>query len=185
MTDEPGAAERIQTKLDADAVRLGAVERHHLHWPILAFASGLFTGYIPKAPGTFGTALAVALYLPLAPLNTPAQLPVYLAVVAFVCLLGIAASNYAEKVHGGKDPQQVVIDEIVGYFISMTLLPTNGYYLVSAFLLFRVFDIWKPTPIREIQRLKGGVGVMIDDALAGVYACAILHVVRLIMERAG
>ena len=154
---------------------------------ILAFTSGLGSGYAPVASGTFGTAVAVALYLPLADLNrTPSDggmLWAYLLIVATVTGLGIWASNYAEKYYGKKDPGEVVIDEIAGFFVSMLLVPFTWGWIAAAFFVFRAFDVWKPYPIDSLQRLGGGLGIVIDDVLAGVYTCVTLHLLRLAMER--
>lgn len=150
---------------------------------ILLFTSGLYTGYIPFASGTWGTALAMLLYWPMAGLNRwPSQggrLWLYALIVAAVTVAGTWASTRAEAMHGKKDPGKIVIDEIAGYFISVFLLPFDWRWLVAAFFVFRLFDVWKPTPIRQLQGIKGGLGVMIDDVLAGAYTCILLHAARL------
>ncbi|MBI1785643.1 phosphatidylglycerophosphatase A, partial [Candidatus Sumerlaeota bacterium] len=100
---------------------------------------------------------------------------IYLGIVAAVSLLGTWAADFAEKYHAEKDPHKVVIDEIAGFFVSMFLVPWNWPCVAAAFFLFRFFDVWKPYPIRGLQRLPGGIGIMIDDLLAGVYTCVLIH----------
>ena len=101
--------------------------------------------------------------------------PVGLAVaVLVVTLVGIWAGSRVERVLGRKDPGVIVIDEVAGMFLSVVLLPRTIPVLVTAFLLFRLFDVWKPFPARESQALTGGVGVMIDDLIAGLYALVLV-----------
>ncbi len=135
-------------------------------------AQGFGAGRIPFAPGTFGTLTAVPLYLLLAGL-TPT---VYAAVVALLFGLGVWAADVAGRDLGAHDHPSIVWDEIVGYLITMFLAPAGWVWLVAGFLLFRLFDIWKPFPIRRIDRqLTNGLGCMLDDVLAGVYALAVLQ----------
>jgi phosphatidylglycerophosphatase A len=96
-----------------------------------------------------------------------------------VTALAVWGSNYAEKHYKEKDPGKVVIDEIAGFFFAMFLIPTTIAWVVAAFFIFRAMDVWKPGPIRPSQNLGGGVGIVIDDVLAGILTCAILHAVRL------
>ena len=122
-------------------------------------------GYAPVASGTVGSAVTlVALWL--IPF-TPAGLLVTLVVVTAV---GIWAGGRVERVLGRKDPGVIVIDEVAGMMLSVLFLPRTVPVLITAFLLFRLFDIWKPFPARESQALRGGLGVMVDDLIAGVYA---------------
>jgi phosphatidylglycerophosphatase A len=94
--------------------------------------------------------------------------------VVVVTLVGIWAGSRVERVLGRKDPGVIVIDEVAGMFLSMILLPRTIPVLVTAFLLFRLFDVWKPFPARESQALTGGVGVMVDDLIAGLYALVLI-----------
>jgi phosphatidylglycerophosphatase A len=147
----------------------------------ILISSGFYTGYFPVASGTIATILAVGLYLLVAPLNTPSHdFFFYAVLLAGLTMIGVWASGLAERIHGEKDSHKIVIDEIVGYGYAMILLPTTWKTVLGAFLLFRVFDVLKPFPIRRLQRLPGGIGVMIDDILAGLYTCAILHLLRAI-----
>lgn len=141
---------------------------------VLAF--GLGSGLSPYAPGTFGTLVAVPLYLLLA------QLPpwAYAACVMAAFALGVwlcASVSRDLRVH---DPGGIVWDEFVGYWITMFMLPVRWEWILAGFLLFRLLDIWKPWPIRWIDRnVRGGLGVMLDDVLAGAVGCLLLHAARL------
>lgn len=130
---------------------------------IVFMATGLGLGMLPKAPGTFGTLLGLAL---------AAIFPDNLYLVIAVTLLGIWISQEAEKILVEHDSPKIVIDEIAGYLIAA--FNWHGYYLFAAFVLFRVFDIIKPTPIRQLQRLPGGIGVMADDLAAGLLTNLVL-----------
>lgn len=148
-------------------------------------------GYFPIAPGTLGSLLGLVLYLALwagadsvlsslalaKRLNlmyawTP-QMTFMLVVIFLVTMVGICAASRAEKVLGKKDPSAVVIDEVAGQMIALLSGPFwihTWWSIFTAFLLFRVFDIWKPYPIRRLERLESGLGIMADDVLAGAYA---------------
>ncbi|MGA1842680.1 MAG: phosphatidylglycerophosphatase A [bacterium] len=134
-------------------------------------ATGLGLGYLPICPGSFGSFGAIGVYFLLLKL-TP---PFHLGIIILVFLLGVLISKQAEVVWKKKDPKEVVIDEIVGYLITMGLLPFNLIKAPAGFLLFRMFDILKPFPIRRIERIEGGWGIMLDDAIAGLYAALILR----------
>ena len=124
-----------------------------------------FIGYLPYAPGTFGSVLGLLLILVLNPDNF-ALLIIFL--LSF--LLGLITSHSAEK-SLGKDSRHIVIDEFSGYLLSVMLIPKSTGYLLTAFILFRIFDIIKPPPIRKIERfVPGGAGIMLDDILAAIYA---------------
>lgn len=144
---------------------------------------------MPVAPGTAGAVEGVAIFLLIHALQLgPASELLALAIINLsLFAMGVWASNRACRVTGLKDPQLVVIDEVSGQLIALTplallhVLPIVG--VLIGFLLFRLFDIFKPYPIRKLERLPGGLGVMADDALAGVYAALLLwltHLLRLI-----
>lgn len=116
--------------------------------------------------GSFVTVVAIWL-LPLTPLRIAVALVV-------VILVGIWAGSRVERVLGKKDPGVIVIDEVAGMLLSVILLPRTIPVLITAFLLFRLFDIWKPFPARESQALTGGVGVMVDDLIAGFYTLILI-----------
>jgi len=132
-------------------------------------ASVFGAGYAPVASGTVGSFVTVvAIWL--LPLN-PLRIAVALVVVT---LIGIWAGARVEHVLGRKDPGVIVIDEVAGMLLSVILLPPTIPVLITAFLLFRLFDIWKPFPARESQALTGGMGVMVDDLIAGVYTLVLV-----------
>ena len=130
-------------------------------------------GYSPLAPGTVGSFVAL-LGLWLIPFTRAALI----AAVVVVTLVGIWAGSRVERVFGVKDPGIIVIDEVAGMFVSVLLLPRTLPVLISAFLLFRLFDVWKPFPAGRSQELGGGLGVMLDDLIAGAYALALLMIAR-------
>jgi phosphatidylglycerophosphatase A len=146
--------------------------------PINILAFGFGSGCAPKAPGTFGTLAAVPLYLLLEPL--PAVYYLLVCLLAFG--LGVWFCGHASKALGVHDHGGIVWDEFVGYWITMFMAPNGWEWIVFGFVLFRVFDIWKPWPIKVIdQNVHGGFGIMIDDVLAGVYAGIILQVVAYLL----
>jgi phosphatidylglycerophosphatase A len=131
-----------------------------------------FIGYLPFAPGTFGTVVAVIFFALLKP---PLLLHFFLLIV--ITAVGGVASDRAEKILSEKDSSHIVIDEFAGYALSVLSLPLTLPHLITAFLLFRFFDILKPPPIRWIEKvLPGGVGIMADDLMAGIYANVSLNV---------
>jgi phosphatidylglycerophosphatase A len=193
----------------------------------LALATALGVGYIPKAPGTFGSLVGIAVAIlthPISLLTIVGLLffgglgfgipminghaaPVLLLMPSLVALLvvgllGVWSSSRVSAYAGVEDPQYVVIDEVSGMHLTLVLaimplgLPArlvardeasvfalysafsllNWKYLLMGFILFRVFDIWKPWPIRRLEKLPGGWGIMADDWMAGVYAAILLHV---------
>jgi len=144
--------------------------------PAYFIAFGFGTGLMPKAPGTFGTLAAIPIYLLLA--NTPWF--VYLAVTIMAFFLGIYVSNQVSRELGLHDYQGIVWDEVVGLLLTLFLVPVGFWWMVTGFILFRLFDIWKPEPIRWVdKRVPGGLGIMLDDVLAAIPACLILHLLVL------
>jgi phosphatidylglycerophosphatase A len=161
----------------------------------LALATAFGLGYLPKAPGTFGSLGGVALALLWSRLVTYKAIDLYISDVYIVTpVLGIAilltllvsglgmiVATRTAKYLGSKDPQIVVIDEVSGQLISYIGIGTgllNWKYLLLGFILFRVFDIWKPFPARQAESLPGGLGIMADDWIAGIYAALGLWIAR-------
>jgi len=139
---------------------------------IMFIATGACSGYLPKAPGTWGSAVGVALWFGLRNL----ALTHYLAVVAALFVIGTACAGSAEKIVDQGDPGLVVIDEIVGQLIALTAAPAHPIAVAAAFLLFRLFDIVKPFPAGWLDRhIHGGIGIMLDDVVAGIYALLVLQ----------
>lgn len=142
--------------------------RNPLHW--LAF--GLGSGAAPKAPGTFGTLAAIPLYLLLRPLDPW----VYLGITLALFLFGIWLCDRVSRDLGVHDHGGIVWDEWVGLLITLWFVPPGWLWLLAGLVLFRLFDILKPQPIRWIDRkVSGGLGIMLDDLLAGVFALVILQ----------
>jgi len=156
----------------------------------MLIATGFGLGYLPKAPGTWGSLGGVAIWVGARFAIVPAVFhwdppfrPILLvfAGMIVVALLGLWASTKACEHLGQTDPQQVVIDEISGQMLALaviTHLPIQWKYLLLGFILFRVFDIWKPWPARAAEKLPGGWGIMADDWVAGLYAALGLWIVR-------
>jgi phosphatidylglycerophosphatase A len=139
----------------------------------MVIATGFYSGYLPKAPGTWGSLVGLFIFFMLHTLS----LPVYLAVVAGLFLVGSFAAGEAEKIMDHKDPGLVVIDEIVGILITMIAVPATPLAMAMGFILFRIFDIAKPFPVNFFdQRFHGGLGIMLDDVMAGIYSLVILQV---------
>ena len=142
----------------------------------VATAAG--SGYAPVAPGTFGSMVGVLLYLPLAGLGPW----LYLLSTVALLSLGVWASDEAERVFARKDDGRIVIDEVVGQLLTffpfvMLGMSPGVLWLVTGFVAFRVFDIWKPGPARWAERnFEGGAGVMLDDVVAGIFAGALMTV---------
>ena len=136
-------------------------------------ATGFYSGYAPYAPGTAGTVVGLVilgLVMVLGLVNV-VQVPLIFIVVVF----GTYIAHQAEKYYDRKDPQEVVIDEIAGFIVAMAGLSIN--LLIPAFILFRLFDILKPGPLKESQKLRGGVGIMVDDVGAGIAANILLRII--------
>lgn len=141
-----------------------------LHLLSLGFGAGLF----PRAPGTCGTLIAIPFFLLLV------QLPLtwYLLFLLLAFGLGVFLCGYTSRALGVHDHSGIVWDELVGYWLTMVAVPAEWLWILLGFVLFRLFDIWKPWPVRIADKsLEGGFGIMIDDVLAGVYALLCLHVV--------
>ena len=133
-----------------------------------------YVGYFPKGPGTAGSLGALLVGVPL--VMYFAWSPAAFALLA-LALLGPAiwAADRVAHEGGSKDPQIVVVDEVVGQWIALAgAAALNWQYVLAAFLLFRLFDIWKPPPVRALERIPGGAGIVLDDVMAGVYASLVL-----------
>lgn len=140
---------------------------------IMFIATGCHVGYLPKAPGTWGAALGLLVHYGLFQLS-PGY---YYGGLAVVFLMAVSTAGSAEKILDQGDPQVVVIDEIVGMLVTLIGAPAKPHVYLAGFLLFRFFDILKPFPINIIdQRLHGGLGIVLDDVMAGVYSLICLQI---------
>lgn len=131
-----------------------------------------YLGYVPIAPGTFGSAAGLVV---LAAVRWTGSPLVELAVIALIFAVGVWSGNIAEKHFGGVDPAPVVLDEVLGMLITLALIPVNFTGAVVGFLLFRLFDVIKPWPANRMEALPGGLGVMADDAMAAVYGNIVMR----------
>lgn len=136
----------------------------------IILATWFGTGLMPRASGTFGTLAAIPVVL----IGCLGMGWSGTALVG-ITLIAIWSSHRTEKLLGKEDPPEVVIDETAGFFVTMVLLPLTWQNIALGFILFRVFDIVKPWPIRQAERLRGGLGIVMDDLLAGVYAHLVLR----------
>jgi phosphatidylglycerophosphatase A len=144
---------------------------------ILLAVTGAGVGYLPWLPGTFGTCLAIPLSLALNQLATHALFSALIALLGFSAF-AIWSSGKAAFTLGLKDPQVIIIDEITGFLIANFLNPSDLSSLIPAFILFRFFDIVKPFPANQFEKLPGGFGIVLDDMVAGIYSLIILYMLR-------
>ena len=152
--DEPALARRVFTD------------------PRYCLAFGFGSGLVPVAPGTAGTVVGVLLYLPLSLLQPPA----YATAVSAVFIVGVFLCDRVAGQLNQRDPSGIVLDEIVGIWIALFVLPPGWYWLLAGFLVFRVFDILKPWPVGLLdRRLQGGLGIMVDDVAAGLYTLLLIQ----------
>lgn len=136
------------------------------HLAVLIGSFG-YVGFFPFAPGTAGSFAALALYAFIKWVNLPAF---EIATIVGVFFVGIWAASGTERALGRKDPGPVVIDEVLGMLVTLALLPLSLTGIFVGFVLFRLFDVVKPYPAARLEHLRGGLGIMADDAMAGVYA---------------
>jgi phosphatidylglycerophosphatase A len=151
--------------------------------PAIWIATAGGAGYFPIAPGTAGSVVGVAVVVGLAqlPLGRTAAIGVLAVASLAIGAVGVWAAGEAEEFFGRTDPGQVVVDEVVGQMLTFLLFPHATWkWLLGGFLLFRVFDIIKPFPARQAERIPRGWGIMLDDVLAGLYGMAVLAIIGLI-----
>jgi len=142
-------------------------------------ATGFGSGYVPIAPGTAGAALGCLLlwiYIHFFGVASYWSFQLgFLGMIILTTIIGAIVTNQLEK-EWGEDPSKVVIDEIIGVWITLLFIPLTWQNILIGFVLFRFFDIWKPLGIRNLEAIKNGWGVMLDDVLAGIYANIILQI---------
>ncbi|HMT94288.1 phosphatidylglycerophosphatase A [uncultured Thiothrix sp.] len=141
--------------------------------PIHITAFGFGSGLAPFAPGTFGTLAAIPLYLILSLF----PLWLYFVVIVIAAVVGIWICGESAKKLGVHDHEGIVWDEFVGFWITMFAAPSGLIWLIAGFVIFRIFDIWKPWPIYIVDdKVQGGFGIMLDDLMAGVYALIVMQI---------
>jgi phosphatidylglycerophosphatase A len=134
--------------------------------------SAFYTGYFPVASGTVGSLAAIIIYL----IPGFEKLIIIIPTTIAFMLYGIYVGTKFEAEYG-KDPAQCTVDEVVGTWISLIALPKTTWIITAAFFLWRILDIVKPSPARNLEKLDGGLGIMIDDVISGIYTLIIMHLV--------
>jgi len=144
-----------------------------MDWIIRFLATGFFVGYSPFAPGTMGTLVAFLLYAIL-----PTTVPFYWMLILCLIIGGTIVSQRAENIIGEVDSPKIVIDEICGYFIAMAFLPKTLGLMIVGFVIYRLLDVIKIYPMKKLEMLAGGLGIMLDDICAGIITNLILHIIH-------
>src|SRR4030042_4868387 len=138
---------------------------------ILLMATGFGVGNSPLAPGALGTLIAIPVYYFLSEI----PFPLYEITLTGFFFLAVWVLEKTEAVLGKKDDPRIVIDEMMGFFITMLWLPKTPLFLLAGFILFRVFDIFKPFPIRRFEQVRGGFGVVLADVMGGIFDTGVLY----------
>lgn len=142
--------------------------------------TAFYSGYFPIAPGTAGTFVGMIFYILEFVIFGKISWMINLAIVLVMLYPAIKIGDAGEEFFGEKDPSGVVLDEVMGYWISVLFHPFNWTIVILAFFIFRILDIIKPFPAGRLQKLNGGLGIMIDDYIAGVYTNIILFIIVMI-----
>jgi phosphatidylglycerophosphatase A len=143
-----------------------------MHRVGLFIATCGYLGYVPVAPGTFGSAAGLAVFFLI---RSTGSMTLEVAAILVLFAIGIWSGTIAEHHFGGVDPAPVVMDEVVGMLITLAFLPVSLTGAIVGFLVFRVLDVFKPWPSARFERLPGGLGVMADDGMAAIYGNAVMH----------
>lgn len=152
--------------------------RNSSHTALSYIATIGFLGYVPFAPGTVGSLFALTIFLLINP-----PLYAHFSVIIIGAFIGTYASSVAEKLLNEKDSKKIIIDEFIGFYVSVFYLPKTLGFAIAAFLLFRFFDILKPLFISKLEKtLSNGLGIMADDILAGIYTNIVLQIWLLIFK---
>jgi phosphatidylglycerophosphatase A len=145
----------------------------------LAYASVMYIGFIPGAPGTYASFATTLAYFFTYRIYGGILPSLHVSTLCIVTIAGVLASAAISRRTGQEDPSYIVIDEVAGQLLTFLFLPVSFFNLAAGFVAFRVFDMWKPFPIRKMESFENGVGVMADDLLAGVYGNVLLHLLNL------
>ena len=143
-----------------------------INWFEKLVGSGFYTGYVPIASGTFGSLVAIVIYL----FPGFEKLQIIIPAIILLFTYGLFVSSKFEKVYG-QDPAQCTVDEIVGTWIALIALPKTFLIILTSFLVWRALDIIKPFPAKTSEKLPGGIGIMIDDVISGFYSLIIVHLI--------
>ncbi|OEG69570.1 hypothetical protein ATZ36_08780 [Candidatus Endomicrobiellum trichonymphae] len=144
---------------------------------VIFFSSAFGLGYMKYASGTFGSLAGILFWK----LFVPDIYKVQIFVLAGIFIISVLFSSLAEVVYNKKDDRRIVIDEVAGVWVSVAFLPKTFMFLFLGFLLFRMFDIGKPLFIGEVQKIKGGLGITIDDVIAGIFTNVILQILKFVI----
>jgi phosphatidylglycerophosphatase A len=144
----------------------------------IAIASALGIGFIPGAPGTYASLATTVVFFLVFCISWRINPALHVSAICLITLIGVLTASNTSESTGIEDPSFVVIDEVAGQLLTFLFLPVNAFYLILGFLAFRCFDIWKPFPIRKLEALGKGVGIMADDLLAGIYANLVLQLIN-------
>ena len=150
--------------------------------PLLVFASDWIAtvfrvGYLPLAPGTWASLIAMVVWRFIPEMGVVS----HVLILSNLFLVGVIASEIVSARNGNDDPSYVVIDEWVGMWIGLAVVPKDWSWMVVAFLLFRLFDVTKIFPARHLEKVKGGWGIMLDDVVAGIYALLVTELIRTLL----
>jgi phosphatidylglycerophosphatase A len=141
-------------------------------------------GYFPKAPGTMGSLAALIVYWICPEINSLQLVSIILGITAIGIFTATITENEMKNKLGkdkGIDPGIIVIDEVIGMLIALVAVPKATLFLITAFILFRIFDIIKPYPVRRMEKFSGGWGIVLDDVIAGIFANIVIQIGRLIL----
>jgi phosphatidylglycerophosphatase A len=147
----------------------------------LTIASGFYIGFIPGAPGTYASIVTTLGFFLTFHYTHWIPSHLHMSAICLISMIGVLTSAIVSQNTGVEDPSYVVIDEVAGQLLTFLFVPFGALNLILGTIAFRVFDIWKPYPIRKLESLKNGVGVMADDLLAGVYANVALQIINLFL----
>lgn len=162
----------------SESNKKSALPNNFIRHPVHFLALGFGLGCVPKLPGTAGTLAGVLLYFGIQSFGVV----IYLALTVFLLLIGIWLCGKTARDLGVHDHSAIVWDEIVGYLITMIMVPAGWLWVVSGFALFRFFDICKPWPVSWAdKKVGGGLGIMLDDVIAGIYGLVILQIIAYLL----
>ena len=144
-------------------------------------ASLFYIGFIPGMPGTYGSIITALFFWGIYSVTGQIRPLLHIFFLCLIALIGVLASDEIRHSTGAEDPSYIIIDEVAGQLLTFLFIPVTGLNIILGILAFRIFDIWKPFPIRKLERLGRGIGVMADDLLAGIYGNIALQLINLLL----
>ncbi|KAF0151431.1 MAG: phosphatidylglycerophosphatase A [Ignavibacteria bacterium] len=144
----------------------------HINFLEKLIGSGFYTGYIKTASGTFGSLAAIAIYL-IPGFENPSLMIFF---ITLLIIIGVPIARKFESIYG-KDPKEYTNDEVIGMWITLLFIPKKIWWIIIAFFIWRAYDILKPFPVRKLELVKNGWGVLLDDILAGIYSFITIHLI--------